>query len=633
MCGIVAWAGKSASKFNKAKFDLVGSYNEERGIDSCGVASNGIIELGVHNNKVFRDFITNVGYKIPVEIPTVIGHTRKATGGAHNEDNAHPFGFGILDNNMFEFIGVHNGSLFNHHDLAKQFNVDIKEYYKPHDKKSVVRDKIDSEILLESIYKNKNWNILSHYLGAAALVFQDLNNPNVIYCWHGASKKYANDNADIIYEERPLFYYQETRNSVYISSMENSLEAIGGIKDKTVFEFTHNTLYKITDGNVSKAELTEISRKKCYHVKSYSNNNNCNYPTGKNYNNVSKFNLDGCLVDEDDIIGEYYDPRLDCSLRPPQQQYKLPLAANLRPPNINLAECNIYNEKKPKVNFITNVFYWKLRFWKDNDLITGCYIWVPNFGYYFLSATYERAVEQFWFLTNKEFFQGDFCFTNQEFTEDDGAYVPFPHSAGEDEIINIPQIFFFYKGIALLTKQDYDIVMSLDKVKAFAWDVLTYCSSYPTIDIGYGIKTIGTQNIRFKDELVTDTICPLGSSRIYTIKEGNCVLIEDVVIVKDLVVDKETKEVDDLEDIVTLLETNEDAIQQTERSISIVNDKSSDLLEKTIESIFKTPFTKIPMDISLLQEYGNKERAVDAIIILENFLKEARALLNLELKE
>ena len=308
MCGIVAWAGKTPNKFNKAKFDLVGSYNEERGVHSCGVTTDGKIALGISNKKVFRDFIVNVGYENPKIIPTVIGHTRHATFGSHSADNAHPFGFGEL-NDGFKFVGVHNGSLLNHKKLATDFKIDLKINK---------RDKIDSEVLLDIVYKKKDFQVLNKYLGAAALVFQDLTSPNKIYCWHGASKKYATDDNIKIWEERPLYYYKETRNSLYISSMKNSLEAMCG-NDETNGEFDHNTLYTIIDGNIEKAEKLKISRKDCHYLKThdydYFNNtqNNQNKNKYNGYNRKKQecrigqnFTLDGMLTEDDMNDEEWY---------------------------------------------------------------------------------------------------------------------------------------------------------------------------------------------------------------------------------------------------------------------------------------------------------------------------------------
>lgn len=40
-------------------------------------------------------------------------------------DNVHPFGFGSLnDSETYEFIGVHNGTVYNADDLAEKYNIE-----------------------------------------------------------------------------------------------------------------------------------------------------------------------------------------------------------------------------------------------------------------------------------------------------------------------------------------------------------------------------------------------------------------------------------------------------------------------------------------------------------------------------
>lgn len=51
MCGIFGYAGKNPKTFNKAKFDILGLYNNSRGGDSCGVTTDGEIYYGLRTSK------------------------------------------------------------------------------------------------------------------------------------------------------------------------------------------------------------------------------------------------------------------------------------------------------------------------------------------------------------------------------------------------------------------------------------------------------------------------------------------------------------------------------------------------------------------------------------------------------
>ena len=58
MCGIFAWAGENVKHFNKAKFDILGIFNDSRGGDSCGVSTDGEIYYGVLTGmKKYSQFI------------------------------------------------------------------------------------------------------------------------------------------------------------------------------------------------------------------------------------------------------------------------------------------------------------------------------------------------------------------------------------------------------------------------------------------------------------------------------------------------------------------------------------------------------------------------------------------------
>lgn len=620
MCGIMAWAGKSPKKFDKAKFNLLGSYNEDRGIHSCGVSVDGDIFIGIEKNKVFRDFIVNVGYENPEKIPVVIGHTRHATGGAHNEYNAHPFGFGKL-NDTFEFIGVHNGSLLNHEEIATENNIELFTDLPGTKNHKRSRKKIDSELLLEIIYRNKNFKILSQYNGAAALVFQDLNKPNVLYCWHGASKKYSYEKGDKIFEERPLFYYKETRNSLYISSMKNSLESIAHDKD-AIDEFEHNTLYTITDGNIEKARKQKISRKNCHHLKSNNYHNNSNKK--RVYDDY-----------EDD---EAFYKHQGCNLLPRNTQTAIPFANDsISTGNAETSDKeNIYNEPKPAVNLSNKTYFWKFRYFTGKDqLLSGCYVYIKDFGFFFLSDEVKKAETNFWQIVNKEFHTDSFNF--KDFHISKNPKIPFIHNT-KNEIIN-PPLHFFYKGVKLLSSMDYIQCMEAKRNnREFDWESLSHCSTHPIIDLKYQRKTSLTQCIKLKDKLFTGTICPLGSKYIYKILSGNCVSrdIKHVYFDADTKKNSNDKKVDSVKDIMSLLEYNEKDIEENERneksSLKDNRDKEG-IVEKTIDSVLKPYLQKISLDMTRLEYYKNNGKVRTCMMVLENLSRDIVELVELEHKE
>ena len=158
-CGIFGWLGKDPKKFNKDKFDKLGIFNVDRGKSSCGISYDGDVFIGLNSRKLYYDFIVDEKIK-PVKFPIVIGHTRQASGGTTvNIHNAHPFAFG--KNGEYEFIGCHNGTLYNKEELAEIYKINTKDEITvwnnvTKELETDTRSKIDSEILLESIYTSKN---------------------------------------------------------------------------------------------------------------------------------------------------------------------------------------------------------------------------------------------------------------------------------------------------------------------------------------------------------------------------------------------------------------------------------------------------------------------------------------------
>lgn len=173
---------------------ILGIYNIERGKMSCGLSWDGDVQYGLGLDKLYTDFIVDREIK-PVKIPIMIGHTRQPSYGmAITRRICSQFGFGTSkDGKSYEMIFCHNGTLKNHKELAKKYDIDLSEKiikitHGGHEYEST-RDKIDSEILGEILYKTKKFHVLSEYIGAAALKRTWVDEPNKLYLWSGASKQ------------------------------------------------------------------------------------------------------------------------------------------------------------------------------------------------------------------------------------------------------------------------------------------------------------------------------------------------------------------------------------------------------------------------------------------------------------
>jgi predicted glutamine amidotransferase len=514
MCGIFAWSGKDPKKFNKSKFDILGLYNIDRGRDSCGVFCDGEILVGIDKDKLYSSFIANKAkFFKPLKYPIVIGHTRQASAGSVvNIDNVHPFGFGNLSNGDYEFVGCHNGTLYNKEELAKEFNIEtsVKEELQDDNAYSVrTRHKIDSEILLEILYTSKNFKVLNKYQGGAALVFSNLNEPNVIYVWKGASKTYDYHHSPIE-EERPLFYFQETKNSVYISSLQQPLEIIGGVANKNLFTFKENTVYKITDGDVSNAEQTSVSRINAGQFRQITSSHTKTYGA------------------------HYYE---DYEFVPPTKKeskvIELPVSNSS---NSNSLPLNIYTESTlNNINYYKGkVVFNKLRHYRNGHLITGIYTWVPNYGYYKLGEeNISNAKKTLFELKNKIFLNDYFIIDDSQIDknlEEIQNLIPFKEKSD-----NLGNIHYFIQGVKILTSLDYSITYTnylenyISKNKMIDYVILSEISTHPIIDLSVNFKDSKNQGILYKSTLVKnkEIYCPLGSEKIYTIENGN--LIHSVI--------------------------------------------------------------------------------------------------------
>lgn len=520
-CGIFGWAGKDPKKFNKDKFDKLGIFNVDRGKSSCGVSYDGDVFIGLNMRKLYCDFIIDEEIK-PVKFPVVIGHTRQASVGTTvNLHNAHPFAFG-KDDGQYEFIGCHNGTLYNKEELAETFKVNSKENTTrwnnvAQDFEKDERNKIDSEVLLESIYLSKNFKVLSDYLGAAALMFTDLTEPNVVYLFRGESKIHSYSKTTE--GERPLFVYVENKNSMYVSSLENSLRTIGG-NDDNIFELETNIVFKITDGDFKKAERFDISRANAQQT-TRSINGASSYPNSR-YIGYGGYEWSD-EFDSSDFI--------DCREKKPNE-------ASLLPQNITKKrvvrkdeerearkdEINIYTEtlSKPQTEYGDRVYFHKFRFRRNGHPITGIYTWVMGYGYYPLGHTIRNAEENFWFKVDKPFVEGAFR-TELETLND---FVPFK----KEKIIE-PGLFYFVEGVQIRTALDYAQMYrkwgDLSKGDWLDFIDLSHVSSHPIINMTHKYKDADAQCITLNGKVFSGKITPLGSEKNYEIEKGNLIKITD----------------------------------------------------------------------------------------------------------
>jgi len=245
-CGLFGWVGSNPSIFNRQAFTLLGLSNEARGGDSCGVYSNKSISYGTGVSKDFPTFIKKIGHVRAGKDCVVMGHTRKASVGGISARNAQPVALKDNDGNL-GFILTHNGTLSNHEELAKKYDLDISNL------------NTDSQILAALMYFSEaSLDILGEYNGAAAVVFH-MPGTNTIYIFKGKSKN--SSNLHYSSEERPLYGYRESNHSFYYSSTKSPLEYLAK-DEKDIFDIKCNSLIKITGGKIE--EMTDIDRSERY---------------------------------------------------------------------------------------------------------------------------------------------------------------------------------------------------------------------------------------------------------------------------------------------------------------------------------------------------------------------------------
>lgn len=229
MCGLAGFQsinnGDSKGKINKLRVKMLLQYlSESRGKDSTGIFTPelGVVKSAETASKFLEAMYNgNIDFTKIDEASIFIGHVRQKTHGEKKAANAHPFKY----NNI---VGAHNGVLTNHVKLipANEFPIDYP---------------VDSMVIFSRLQKDNNYKVLSEMLGAAAIIFYNYNEPNLLYAYRN--------------EDRPLWYGYVDGEGLYLGSTEESLKIIDC---RDIKEIKPNILYKFKNGEVK--ESIKIAR-------------------------------------------------------------------------------------------------------------------------------------------------------------------------------------------------------------------------------------------------------------------------------------------------------------------------------------------------------------------------------------
>lgn len=122
MCGIIGCVGKIHVQEEQA-FKWMLRLDTSRGEDSagvCGVTKNRGEWETLKDVGTGYDLVRNSSFEklMKKDFAMLFGHNRAATRGSVTVENAHPFNFG-------EYVGCHNGTLYNTKELADQDNINV----------------------------------------------------------------------------------------------------------------------------------------------------------------------------------------------------------------------------------------------------------------------------------------------------------------------------------------------------------------------------------------------------------------------------------------------------------------------------------------------------------------------------
>lgn len=301
-CGLVGYCGSSVA--DKSLLKILMMYNLDRGKDATG---------WLINNEITKDTTSVAKFMAEHELDvseyddnfTFIGHARaSSSGAAKNKNHAHPFGRweGGHEKEDPDLALAMNGTVNNMFEIAKDFG-ETFTYHTNSDTEVISQ-------IIANLGEDNFVEFLQKYEGAATLLFSFLKEPNTLYIYK-----------DI---QRPLYYYIPHDESIYISSMEESLLAIGAdLKSVIKFEDTH--FYKIENGIIVKSEKVTRPKAKIYigyeggYYSGYQGGGNSTFP------NQGRLPLSNINIDSDNIesvISKLISNKKDCSISYAMDKYR-----------------------------------------------------------------------------------------------------------------------------------------------------------------------------------------------------------------------------------------------------------------------------------------------------------------------
>ena len=249
MCGISLYICKNNTN-NDSVINVLNSLFElqNRGYDSFGIAyfnektKNYEINkkcIDSTNQNIYDDFYKK---NHAIKSSTCIGHSRWATHGQINVENAHPH---ISNEN--QFILIHNGIIENYKEL-KEFLITKKYTFYSETDSEVIVNLIEYFYLYE---RNQNvkesiYHAISLLQGTYGLIILDNNDPNVAYTIKNGSPLLISDNSkEIIATSELSGFINKTSNYYELNNKE--LVILSASKGILFDAFTTNMKYINSD--------------------------------------------------------------------------------------------------------------------------------------------------------------------------------------------------------------------------------------------------------------------------------------------------------------------------------------------------------------------------------------------------